>query len=167
MTVHTKVAEALGMAIPEEDQPTDILSQNLVVVEPHEIVSVDNPELPDLTDVEKTRVEALKQLEELIVRGMVAVKDAFADVPDTEPKYRGRMLEVVSGLFGQVGDLVKFKNELALKTKKSRMEEMNFSKKKSGGGAEGGTAKSVTNFFVGNREELLKMYADTDPSKPS
>ena len=63
MSMEKNVAEALGMALPPEDSISLVSN----VIQPHEIVQVDNPELPTLVDLEQKIVEADRQREELIL----------------------------------------------------------------------------------------------------
>lgn len=169
--VQPGVAEALGMAIPDmETQPEeDILTKNMVVIEPHEIVTVENSDLPDMTDIAVKGAEGEKQLEELIVRGLVAVKSAFEDVPTTEPKYRGRMLEVAGVLFGQTLEAIKHKNELQLKKTKSRMEQANFTLKKATPAPDAtGNARTVTNnnIILNGDREALRRFIESQINTP-
>lgn len=169
--VQPGVAEALGMAIPDmENQPEeDILSQNMVVVEPHEIITVENSDLPDMTDIAVKGAEGEKQLEELIVRGLVAFKSAFDEVAKTEPKYRGRMLEVSGALYGQVLEAIKHKNELQLKKAKARMDQANFTLKKATPAPDAsGNPRTVTNnnIILNGDREALRKFIESQMNSP-
>lgn len=167
MAVHKRVAEVLGMAIPDEDKQSeaDMLSSELVLVAPHEIMEVPNQELPPLNDIATKMAEGERQLEELINHGLRAFKGAWAEVDQIDPKYRGRYLEVLGSLYGNVTAAITHKTDLQLKKADQRLKQAAFVKNKpSAAGAkpmEG--AKNVTNnvILTGTREEILNMVSAT------
>ena len=147
------------MAIPEEDQ---ITSQDLVVVSPHEVVQVQNVELPDTYQEEKRLVEAEKQIDEVIGLGMDMLTTGKDDIPGLEPKFRSRHIEVMATIYGNVVGAIKLKEEVSFKKIKLKMEQQNFSSKKTGRtdvDPQPGAPKSITNnvFFSGDRETLKKL----------
>lgn len=154
--LNSNIAEALDMELPEEIPLED--SAPMVVVEPHELAVVDNPDLPDMTDLDIKSVEADKQLEILIQRGMGMFTDLYKELPDIEPKYRARHLEVTAQMMGTTLDAIRHKSEHQLKRKKARLEEANFGK------TTGDTKIGTANFY-GTREELLKMIANAETAE--
>ena len=149
--LNPNIAKALDMELPEESPVED--SAPIVVVEPHEIVTIANPELPDMTDIETKVVQGEKQLEMLITKGMGMFTELYDELAAIDPKYRNRHLEVTALVMGNTLDAIKHKTDLQLKRKKQRMEEANFGKK------DGGTKIGTANFF-GSREEIMKVLND-------
>ena len=158
--LNPNIAKALDMDMPDE-QPVEE-SAPLVTVEPHELVIPENPELPDLTDIEVKTLEGEKQLEQIITRGMGMFTELYDEIAGVDPKYRNRHLEVTALIMGNTLDAVKTKMDYQLKRKKQRLEEASFGK------PEGNTKIGTANFY-GSREELLDMLenAKTVEAKPS
>lgn len=155
MTVPKRVAELLDMAVPETEpeNENDVIGE-IVPVEPHEVISVVNPDLPNMSDIDYKLVEGEKQLEELIVRGMKAFKDSFEQVENIEPKFRGRFLEVVTTLYVATLEAVKHKNTLQIDKSNMRLKQAGFAKKTARNDQSGGTTNV---FFTGTIDELKKM----------
>lgn len=158
MRFNSKIAEALDIELPEEDNPQS--REPMVLVEPHELTVIDNPELPDMTDTERNILEGEKQLEMVIEKGMDMWDELHSDLPNLEPKLRNRHVENMTGLLGQVLDAIKHKTDLQMKKKDVRMKEADFTKKNRNN-AEGGAGGTTNNIFVGSREELLKALKGT------
>lgn len=145
-----KIAESLDMEIPDSDD--EEVSGELVVVEPHELPNVGNPELPDMGDIDHSMAEGEKQLEVLIRHGLGQVERLRDGHLDVDPKYRNRYLETVNQTIGVTLDAIKHKTDLQLKKKDLRMKEDSHRKPDSAGGSGG----RQDNFFSGSREDLLK-----------
>lgn len=158
--LNPNIAKALDMELPDEAPIED--SAPLVVVEPHEIITIDNPDLPDMTDLEVKNLQGEKQLEQLISKGMGMFTELYDELPSIDVKYRNRHLEVSALVMGHTLDAVKTKIDHNLKRKKQRMEEAGFGKKE-----EGDTNIGTANFF-GSREEIMKVLNDAVevPSTP-
>lgn len=122
----------------------------MVVVEPHELITLDNPDLPDMSDIETKNLEGEKQLEILIQHGQGMFAELYEELPEIDPKYRNRHLEITALIMGNTLDAIKTKMEHQLKRKKQRMEEANFGVSTKGSGTQ------VNNFY-GSREEVLEM----------
>jgi hypothetical protein len=150
MTVrlNSNIARALDMDMP--DEPPIEESAALITVEPHELVMVDNEDLPDMSDIETKAIEGEKQLEQIIAKGQGMFAELYEELPNIDPKYRNRHLEITALIMGNTLDAVKTKMEYQLKRKKQRMEEAEFGTDKSN------TSISTANFY-GSREELIKF----------
>jgi hypothetical protein len=161
--LNPNIAKALDMEMPEEEAIED--SAPLVTVEPHELVTVENENLPNLVDIEVKTLEGEKQLEQIIAKGMGMFSELYDELPGVDPKYRNRHLEVTALIMGHALDAVKMKMEYQIKRKKQRLEEAEF------GGKQDNASIGTANFF-GSREELLAMLnsatdVDVTPSDES
>lgn len=158
--LNPNIADALDMQ-PPEDLPEEE-NTALVTVEPHEIAHVANEDLPEMSDLETSILEAEKQREELIVKGMDMVAELYNELPKIEPKYRNRQLEIIALLMGETRTAVEHKSNHNLKRKEHRMKEAAFGKN-----AKGNTKIGTANFY-GSREELLKAVdqLEDDESPP-
>lgn len=146
--LNPNIAKALDMELPEEPPVED--SAPLVVVEPHEIITLENPNLPDMSDIETKTLEGEKQLELLIERGMGMFSELYEELPEIDPKYRNRHLEITALIMGNTLDAIKHKTEYQIKRKKARLEEAGFGGAKESGGTQ-------INHFYGSREEVMTM----------
>jgi hypothetical protein len=147
------IAEALEMQIPEENQEE---IKALITVDPHELVPVNNEDLPVMEDIDKSILEGEKQLESLIQTGMEWVQEMRDTMVDVDPKYRNRHIEIASAIYSATLEAVRHKTEHNLKKKKSRMDEAKFTGKD--------TKKSpgqVHNHYYG-REDIVKMMDAED-----
>lgn len=144
--INPKIAEALDMEVPEEEETNTAL----VVVEPHEVVTVDNPELPDMRDIDIRQLEGEKQLEDVIRSLLGYVEELREDYKTIDPKFRNRHIENTNTALSIVIDALKHKTDFQLKKKDMRMKEKGFKPNKAGG-------DTTNNLFVGDRETLLKM----------
>jgi len=151
--INTKIADALNMDIPDEESVSDI-----VIVEPHEIVAVENELLPEMSDIDLSMAIAEKQLEEVIQDGMDSLKEQSKETINIEPKYRNRHLEVVSLTRRDVFDAIKQKMEFQLKKRKQRMTEQDYG---DGASPNRGNSEKADTFFSGTREEIMAMYMNT------
>lgn len=151
MKLNKNIAEALDMQLPEEEDD-ESSSSNMVVVEPHELAltKVDNPDLPDMSDIERRLIEGEKELDEVIQTGMNMVRDLFSEMSAIDPKYRNRHMEVVSMIYGNTINALKQKTDLQVAKKKQRMDEANFRLDKESG------PKNVTANFYGSQADLLR-----------
>ncbi len=148
--INANIAKKLGMIVPDTND--DDITTNLVSVEPHEINSVRNEDLPDMTDQEQALVEGQKQLELLINKGMTMMDEQYAETTNVEPKFRNRHIEMVTIILAATLDAVKHKTDLQVRVKDQRLKEQAFVKTK------GAVGKMTTNYnFFGSREELRKL----------
>lgn len=145
--LNPNIAEALDMELPDNPPVED--SAPLVVVEPHEIVRVDNPDLPDMSDIEVKNLEGEKQLETLIGQGMGMTQELYAELPEIEPKYRNRHLEITAMIMSETRGAIETKLAHQLKRKEQRLKEAGFGAQKDGG--------KVTQNFFGSREDIMKL----------
>jgi len=151
-TFNTKIAESLGIALPPEEPNSLKLP---VVVEPSEIVRVDNPALPDMTDIDKRMLEGEKQLETIITVSLDAVAEAQEIIPTVEPKLRGRFVEAANVSLGLALEAVRTKISTQKDKKEMRLKEAEFEGKK--GKSSGPQAGNTTNniIFTGSQPEML------------
>ena len=149
--LNPNIAKALDMDLPD-DAPVEG-SAPIMVVEPHEVVAVQNDDLPDMTDLEVKMVGGEKQLEQIITRGMGMFSELYNELPSIDPKYRNRHLETTALIMGHTLDAVKHKTGHQLKRKEQRMKEAEF-------GAKESSTKIGTANFYGSREDLLKMMSE-------
>lgn len=159
--INRKIAGILGADIP----PDDFSASEIVPVEPHELVSVDNPDLPVMHDIHRKQIQADKQLEEIIAASLGYQKKLFADVDSVEPKYRSRFVEVINGTMGIALEAIKTKINAQEKRAKQRLTEAGFKR------PDGPTQEApgtVNNFFYGSREELISAMRVTtsEPETP-
>lgn len=151
-TFNTKIAESLGIALPEENVNPLKLP---VVVEPSEIVRVDNPSLPDMSDIDKRMLEGEKQLETIITVSLDAVAEAQEIIPQMEPKLRGRFVEAANVSLGLALEAVRTKIATQKDKKEMRLKEAEFEGKKGKGGS-GPTGNTTNNIiFTGSQPEML------------
>lgn len=154
--LNKNIADALDMRLPEGVDADDYNS--IVSVEPHELSKIDNPDLPDMTDTDMSIAEGEKQLEELISKGMTMINSLYEELPEIEPKFRNRHMEITSILYQGTLSAISTKLDTQMKKKKHRLEEANF--RKNGSSKDGsGASKTVNNFF-GSREEIIRMMDD-------
>ncbi len=146
--LNPNIADALDMEPPEQLPDAD--NTQLVKVEPHEIMRVDNEELPEMADLETSILEAEKQREDMIVKGMNMIAELYDELPKIEPKYRNRQLEIIAQLMCETRTAVEHKSNHNLKRKEHRMKEAAFGKN-----SKGNTKIGTANFY-GSREELMK-----------
>jgi len=148
--INSKIADALDMTIPEVEEQ----SGDMVIVEPHELVKVDNDLLPPMDDIDMSMATAEKQLDVVIQDGMDSLKEQSKETISIEPKYRNRHLEVVSLTRRDVFDAIKQKMEFQLKKRKQRMVEQDYGQ----GVKTVGTSEKADVFFSGSREDIMAMY---------
>jgi hypothetical protein len=149
--LNPNIATALDMELPPEE-PVEA-SAPLVIVEPHEIVTVANDDLPDMSDLEVKTIQGEKQLEQVISAGMGMFKELYEELGGIDPKYRNRHLETTALIMGHTLDAIKHKTGHQMKRKKQRMEEASF------GVPDTGTKIGTANFY-GSREDLMKLMSD-------
>ena len=86
--------------------------------------------------------------------------ELYEELPEIDPKYRNRHLEITALIMGNTLEAIKHKTEYQIKRKKARLEEAGFGGAKTDGGTQ------VNNFY-GSREEVLDMIAKaTDGGAP-
>lgn len=156
--LNPNIAKALDMDLPEEPPVED--SAPVISVEPHELITLDNPDLPDMADIETKALEGEKQLEVLIEKGTGMFCELYDELPEIDPKYRNRHLEITALIMGNTLDAIKHKTEFQLKRKKQRMEEAKF------GAGDGGSGSTQINNFYGSREDILKMIERAESGTP-
>ncbi len=139
------------------DQGEDTMPQ--ITVDAHEITVVENPDLPDMTDIDTKMCEGEKQLEVLIDKGICMTRELYDELPKIEPKYRNRHMEITSMVMGTALDAIKHKTELQLKKKEQRLKEKSYGGKETAKTPGGGSV--TNNNFFGNREELMKFIKDS------
>lgn len=148
--IHEKVASALGMAMVD---PDDIDDAEELVPSPDstELVLVDNPDLPVLTD-ELTRLEhAQRQTDFLLDHALPVIEQSLAKSLAMPPIYQARSVEANAKLLEAVGKLAELKTNTAMKIMELKMKMAAFARNK--------TPSQITgNTFVFNREELIKAY---------
>ncbi len=158
MNLNTTAISALGIDMPEDAQE----QSNLPVpdpIHPSELVIVDNPNLPEMEDIETSLIEGERQLETLIQNGFDMFKALSEERSTIQPNYRNSHLERLIMIFQSTADVVKYKTELQLKKKKARLDDAKFpgrpgSKQES----EDGTPAPVTNIFI--QKDIVKMIAE-------
>ena len=150
--INPKFADILDMDMPEE--PAD--DQPMITVDAHEITVVDNPDLPDMTDIDSRLIEGEKQLEIIISKGISMTQELYEELSSIEPKYRNRHMEITSLVMGNTLDAIKHKTELQMKKKEMRMKEKSYGGKENSGKSGG----STTNNFFGTREDMLKFIRE-------
>ncbi len=151
--LNPNIAIALDMELPDEAPIED--SAPMVVVEPHEIITVANSDLPDMSDIETRNVQGEKQLEQIISKGMGMFTELYDELKGVDPKYRNRHLETTALIMGHTLDAIKHKTGHQLKRKTQRMEEAGFGK------PDKGTKIGTANFY-GSREELMKVINEAE-----
>lgn len=156
--LNKKICETLDLEIPVEDaECSDVL---IVDVEPHEVqlLSVDNPDLPGMDDINHRLLEGEKELDEVINMTLSNAKVIYEELPDIEPKFRSRNQEAWNVTMGLALDAIKHKTDLQNRKKEVRMKEADFKKSGSGTGKNG---EPTNNFFFGDRETLRRMFDET------
>lgn len=155
MTVNSKIVEALGVESPEENED---LENSLVKVDPHEINKVNNPNMPDVYDIDEKQVVGDKQLEKVIGMALKEHKDMYSESKSVDPKYRARHVEVANGTLNIALDAIKTKLNTQEKRRQQRMKEAEF----------GMNGKNIANvraeniYFNGSREDLLNSLPSID-----
>lgn len=152
--IHQKVADALGMDMPDDD----IDDTNLIPVPAlTEINGIDNPDLPNV-DQELVRLEhGQRQGEVLLERGLVAVQGLLEEIALTPPMYKGRVVESAAELFKAVADLSRHKIDSQVKIAELKLKMAAFSRNRPIG------PQSITgNTIIFNREELIRQFG-TNP----
>lgn len=148
--MNTKIAESLGMTIPDEIQDFDALRSEFATGL-HEITIVDNPDLPKMTDIDLKLLEGEKQLEAFILKAFMQIDTMFKDAGNVSPDKKARYLEIASYIMERTFNAIKHKNEIQLKKKDMRMKEHKHSNEKSLS-----NPSTTNNIFVGTREEMRK-----------
>lgn len=157
--VNNNFADIMDMEPVDQDE-----TMPEITVDAHEIVVVENPDLPDMTDIDGKMVQGEKQLEILIDKGINMTRELYDELPKIEPKYRNRHMEITSLVMGTALDAIKHKTDLQLKKKEQRLKEKSFAGKAAAKTPGGGSVTNNNNFF-GNREELLKFIRDSKDKK--
>lgn len=148
--MNNKMAAILGMDIPEEVETTEV-----TIVEPHELVQIDNPDLPPMHDVDRKQLQAEKQLEEVIEFSLGYQRTLFDNAEAVEPKYRSRYVEVANGTMSLALDAIKTKIKTQENRRKQRLDEAEFQRPQGGG-----AGATENNFYFGSREDLIKAMND-------
>jgi hypothetical protein len=149
--VNNNIAKALEMeVIHEEIDPLSDVS--LVQVHSHEIIGLENPDLPPMEDIDRKTIEGEKQLEIMISKGLNMIGNMFDEIDEIDPKYRNRHLEIMSILYGSTLEAVKTKLNFQLSNRKQRLTEAGFIK-------QGKPNGNTTNNFFGTREDILQFLS--------
>jgi hypothetical protein len=159
--IHQKVADVLGMQIPDEVVGESEAGM-VAVPEANEVTVIENAELPDLQQ-EMQRIEhGQRQTEFLYEHGLVAVQTILLDVPLTPPMYRGRVVESAAELYKAVAALGMHKVEYQIKLAELKLKLAAYTRRKNGD-----TTPNITgNTIIFNREELIKAFGnDKDDDK--
>lgn len=158
--IHKKVADLLGMKIPDEEDMEDD-EQELIVAMPEttELVPVDNPDLPCVDDEMRRLEHTNRQTEYLIELVLPAVEDALIQVGSLPPIYKARAIEVNAKLLEAATKLLDLRASMQLKEADMKLKMAAFVRNKSDG------TKVTGNTFVFNREDLIKAYKKVDPDK--
>lgn len=155
--INPNFADILDMDMPE-GEPTDDLP---IAVDAHEIQIVENPDLPDMTDIDSRLLEGEKQLEIVISAGINMTREMYEELAKVEPKYRNRHMEVTSLVMSNTLDAIKHKTETQLKKKEMRMKEKAYTGKEKNLGA----GRGASDGFFGSREELMKLIREAKKSE--
>lgn len=158
ITVNKRMATILGMDMSEDEG----LQTEIVEVEPHEIVRLDNPDLPPTADIDRRQLQAEKQLEEIIQTSLGYQRELFDAVKEVEPKYRSRYIEVANGTLGLALDAIKVKLKTQLDTRKQRLDQAKFRTE----GRNKENTGQTNNFFFGSREEILAQLKGVGVGEP-
>ena len=150
--INPKIANILGMEIPVDEEPMG----EVIIVEPHTIVKVDNPDLPQTHDIDRKMLQAETELQTVIDDSMKYQKELFREVDTVEPKYRSRYVEVANGTMHIALDAIKIKLKTQEEKKKQRLKDASF-KRPIDANAPGDT---TNNFFFGSREDLISAIRD-------
>lgn len=150
--INPKIATILGMEIPEEVADNN----EVIVVEPHEIVSIDNKSLPPMHDLERKALQAEKELQMIIDSALGYQKELFEEATSVEPRLRNRYIEVANGTMNTALDAIKAKMKSIEDRRKGRLKEAEFTRPNESSNG------STNNFFIGSREELLSIMNDDD-----
>jgi len=158
MALNTTMISALGIDLPENSEE----ESNLPVPEPihpHDIVLVDNPNLPEMEDIETNLIEGERQLETLIQNGFDMFKALSEERSTIQPNYRNSHLERLIMIFQSTADVVKYKTELQLKKKKSRLEDAKFpGRPGSKQETEDGSPAPITNIYI--QKDIVKAVTE-------
>jgi len=157
MIINPNFAAALGMDMPEEEEKEQRTAL-VPMVNPTSIVDVDNSDLPNMADIDTKIAESELELQSLINTGMDLVEELTKTAAGTEAKFRGRMYEIVSTVYGSVLTGVKQKADLQLAKKKLRMEEADFVRSKRPAIHSGPSTVTV---HTGTREDFLRVISES------
>ncbi len=150
--INPKIAGILGMEIPDEDEP----SGEVIIVEPHRIVKVENPDLPPTHDIDRKQLQAETELQAIIDDSMRYQKELFKEIETVEPKYRSRYVEVANGTMHIALDAVKVKLKTQEEKKKQRLKDAGFKKPLD----TNSPSDTTNNFFFGTRNDLIAAIRD-------
>ena len=151
--INKQIAESLGIEVPEEQSDLTLP----VVVEPHELVRVDNPALPDMADIDKRLLEGEKQLETVIKVSLEQVEEIQEDVHRIEAKNRGRYYEA-SNMSMQIAlEAIKTKISTQMDKKEMRMKEAEFQGKNKKPDAPLGGNTTTNYIFSGSLEDVQDL----------
>ena len=152
--INRKIADALGMDVPEEEEVVESLP---VTVEPAELPIPENPELPDMVDIDRRTLEAEAELQSVIDMTMDQARCLQDGMEEIDPRFKNRYVENTNGTLQVALDAIKTKADIQMKKRENRLKEANF--KLESRNQKGGQANSTTNnIFVGSREDLMKLF---------
>jgi hypothetical protein len=153
--IHKKVADLLGMKVPDEEDLSETEDQELIVAMPvgTEVVLVDNPDLPVMDDEMRRLEHTNRQTEFLVELVLPAVEDALSQVGSLPPIYKARAIEVNAKLLEAGTKLLELRANLQLKEIDLKLKMAGFTRTKADG------SKNITgNTIIFNREDLIKAY---------
>lgn len=123
--MNSKMISSLGVDLPEEAVEVSTVPIP-EPIDPTSLVVINNPNLPPMEDIETNLVEGERQLESLIQTGLSMIKSMSEENGTLAPNLRNAHTERIVMVFQTTADVIKFKSELQLKKKKSRMDEAKF-----------------------------------------
>jgi len=146
--INKKMASILGMDIPEET------ATEIVEIQPHEIVTIDNDDLPSMKDIDRKQLQGEHELQRVIDFSLGYQENLFDDIGSIEPKYRSRNIEVANATLGIALEAIKVKLKTQDDKKKMRLKEAEFVAP-----TKRGAGDTNNNFYFGSREDLISAMA--------
>jgi len=147
--IHEKVSSALGMAIIEDAE--EDVEELVPVPESTDIVEVDNPDLPILTN-ELIRLEHVeRQVDFVLDHVLPVIQESLSDSLRMPPIYKARSVEANAKMLEAITKLTQLKADIQFKKIDSKLKQKAFTTNKA-------PAPVTGNTFVFNREELIKSY---------
>jgi hypothetical protein len=149
--INTKMAAILGMELPDEP------ATEIIEIAPHEIVVIDNPDLPPMRDIDRKQLQGEHELQRVIDFSLGYQETLFNEIGTIEPKYRSRNIEVANATMSIALDAIKTKLKTQDDKKKMRLKEASFVSPDSNNAGD-----TNNNFFFGSREDLISSLSDDD-----
>lgn len=153
--LNKNIANALGMELP--DEVNEELETNVpALVEPHAIVEVDNPNLPEMSDINERLHEAETQMDQFIDFANKVSHELYDELGSLEPRFRARNIEVMSTIMRQGLDAIKTKTKTQMEKKKSRMDEQKYENNGGGGGSGINVSGSNVTVVSGQMHDVME-----------